>query len=135
MRRYFPFLGLTVLVGLLIYVSFWNNSEEQEDIVVLQLKMENGDLKELTKTLEAKNREKAPSTEHELTRLKVQRDVNEFWNFVRVKFEQNLEEARKSKDKGTVLFTEKTLKSGRHRFNVIKRDLEVLSGMMGCSFK
>jgi hypothetical protein len=134
MRQYLPFLGFTLLGVLVLCFSYWNNSEDQEkvapqqDIVVYRLKMEIGGLKELVKTLEAKNREKVPSKEHELARLKVQRDVNEFWNFVRANFEKNLEEANKNKDNGTVLLLEKTLKSGRHRYNVIKRDLEVLSG-------
>ncbi len=66
--------------------------------------------------------------EHELIRLKVKREVDEFWNFARARFERSLEKAQKVGDKETLSFLEKTLQSGRYNYNVIKRDLEVLSG-------
>jgi hypothetical protein len=68
--------------------------------------------------------------EHELAGFKVKRDLNGFWNFVEATFEKSLEKARTHKDNETVSILGNALKKGRHRYNVIKRDLEVLSGML-----
>ena len=123
MQRFRSIFAFSVLLGLLFCFLAWNFLEMK------QLELENEFLADLVKTLEVKIKENVPSTEHELARFKVRRDVNELWNFVRAKFEHSIAEARNRSDNITVLLWDQTLKSGRHRYNVIKRDLEVLSGM------
>ncbi len=127
MLRYHLFFGLSILLGLSFIFLSWNFAKMQ------QLQLEIDKLTDLLKTCESSSASKdVPSTEHELTRLKVRRDVNEFWSFVRAKFDRSLEEARNRTENKTVLLWDNALKSGRHRYNVIKRDLEILSGM-GCT--
>ena len=49
------------------------------------------------------------------------------WNFVRSRFEKTIEEAKQKSDTAQVAVFEQMLTSGRHRYNTVKRDLEVLS--------
>jgi hypothetical protein len=137
------FIFLSMVLILLSVWTLYRDSGEFNDALkseIEYLKVENTFLRQSLQKFQSKEGKKIPKlapesfengcnvprAEYEYTRHKVQRDVNEFWNFLRARCEKTIHEAKKSWNTEMASVFEETLKSGLHRHSVIKRDLEIL---------
>ena len=140
-NSYLPFMCICMLLGLSVWFLHQKSVEVSNALrnEVDYLKLENAQLQESLQKMRSAVIKKtiktcqdsleliAPELEYELTRHKIRRNVNEFWNYLRSRCVKTIQEAKERSDNMTVAVFRQTLRSGRHRYNVIKRDLEVLS--------
>jgi hypothetical protein len=73
-----------------------------------------------------------PSKEYEMTRRRIQRDLNELWHYISSRLQEATEELRrKLSEKQLASLLKKTLLNIRHRYNVLKADIDSLAEVDG----
>jgi glycoprotein 6-alpha-L-fucosyltransferase len=67
-----------------------------------------------------------------MTRRRIQRDLNELWHYISSRLQEATEELRrKLSEKQLASLLKKTLLNIRHRYNVLKADIDSLAGVDG----
>ena len=113
----YTLLCMVILISLVVPVWKLSENESEKRLEIRQLLLDNESLRDQLKNEKKCNCE--PSTNYELARRKIVKDLNEFWAFVSTKLE---EEVVQAKDARKEVFS-----SARRQYNVLMLDLQNLT--------